>query len=96
MMAAIIGPVIKAHGGTTINYPDRKPGQPDAAEIADRLKIMTKSTVYLSVIFIVISALSLGLFFKFRTVEKVRKEQAATGDGFQPVANYSSPVEHEQ
>ena len=26
MMAVIIGPVIKAHDGTTIDYPDLKPG----------------------------------------------------------------------
>ena len=86
MMAAVIGPVIKAHGGTTIDYPILKPGEPTAAEIASRLHIMNQSMIYLSISFTIISLISLGLFFKFVKVEKARMAGAG---GFQPVANYS-------
>ena len=70
LMLIIIGPVIKAHGDTTVNQ--NKPGtnEPDAAEVAHRLHIMNASTIWLSVIFTVIGSISLALFFKYKKLEK--------------------------
>ena len=69
LMAIIIGPVIKVHGGTTIDQPNLKPGEPTAAQIAARLTIMTKSTIWLAVTFIVIAIISFLLFLKFFKIE---------------------------
>ena len=64
LMAAIIGPVIKAHDGTTETV-----GIPDAEEIARRLKIMTKSTLWIAACMLIFSFVSYFFFVKYRNVE---------------------------
>ena len=39
-MFAVIGPVIKVHGGTTNTQENLKPGEPNAIQISERLHIM--------------------------------------------------------
>ena len=83
LMAAIIGPVIVVHDGTTIDQPILKPGEPTAAEIKDRLHTMNQYTIWLAVSFIVISAISLALFFKYRRTEQANKQN---GDDFESIS----------
>ena len=90
LMAVIIGPVIKVHGDTTINHNTKK-GEPTAAEVADRLSIMTQTTVWLSVVFIVTSLISLALFFKYQ--KKERAQVGENDDFIQTTNNYSGVPE---
>ena len=92
-MAAIIGPVIKVHDGTTIDQPNLKPGEPTAAEIKERLHTMNQCTIWLTVSFIIISAISLALFFKYRRTEQANKINGDEFESIQPVQmNYSAPI----
>ena len=70
-MAMIIGPVIKAHDGTTKTI-----GIPDAEEIARRLHIMNISTLALAGAFLLIS------FIAFLMMRKYLHKESKGTDGF--------------
>ena len=92
LMAIIIGPIIRVHGDTTVNHNTNK-NEPDAAEVKHRLKVMTYSTVWLSVAWLIISGTALALYFKY----KKKEEHGRVNDDFrnsdmqiQTTNNYSS------
>jgi len=66
LICAIVGPLIKVHDGNTIDSPD---APPTAETIAQRIVILTKSTLYIALGMFVISLISLYLFLRFRKIE---------------------------
>ena len=62
LLCAIVGPLIKVHDGNTVDSPF---APPTAATIADRIHILTESTLYLAAGMGLISLMSLYLFLRF-------------------------------
>ena len=94
MMALMIPPIIKVHGGTTTDQEDLQPGEPTAAEIQSRLRTMTLSTFGLAACFIVISVIAFFFYLSFLKKEKTAQltRDDPEDESFKATNNYSGPL----
>ena len=97
LLAVLIPPVIRVHGGTTTDQPNLQPGDPTAAEIKQRLRTLIISSYSLTVSFAVISLIALALYKKY-----IQKENSMVGvetddGGYNKLTtNYSGGVTQNQ